>query len=82
MPGVKSISEQGVAGYELVGWTVVFAPRGSRVKSFKHSLLPSVEHLNAQTSKKNCCKWGWILKSKQVPNSKPLWPVKKTSGGD
>lgn len=28
MPGVKSISEQGVAGYELVGWTVVFAPRG------------------------------------------------------
>ena len=28
MPGVKSIAEQGVAGYELVGWTVVFAPRG------------------------------------------------------
>lgn len=28
MPGVKSIADQGVAGYELVGWTVVFAPRG------------------------------------------------------
>ena len=28
LPGVKSIAEQGVAGYELVGWTVVFAPKG------------------------------------------------------
>lgn len=28
LPGVKSISEQGVAGYELVGWTVIFAPKG------------------------------------------------------
>ena len=28
LPGVKSISEQGVPGYELVGWTVVFAPKG------------------------------------------------------
>lgn len=28
LPGVKSVAEQGVAGYELVGWTVLFAPRG------------------------------------------------------
>lgn len=28
LPGVKSISEQGVAGYELIGWTVIFAPKG------------------------------------------------------
>lgn len=28
LPGVKSIAEQGVAGYELVGWTVLFAPKG------------------------------------------------------
>lgn len=28
LPGVKSVAEQGVAGYELVGWTVVFAPKG------------------------------------------------------
>lgn len=29
LPGVKSVSEQGVAaGYELVGWTVLFAPKG------------------------------------------------------
>jgi tripartite-type tricarboxylate transporter receptor subunit TctC len=28
LPGVKSIAEQGVAGYELVGWTVIFAPKG------------------------------------------------------
>ena len=28
LPNVKSVAEQGVSGYELVGWTVVFAPRG------------------------------------------------------
>lgn len=28
LPGVKPIAEQGVPGYELVGWTVVFAPKG------------------------------------------------------
>jgi tripartite-type tricarboxylate transporter receptor subunit TctC len=28
LPGVKSLAEQGVAGYELVGWTVVYAPKG------------------------------------------------------
>jgi tripartite-type tricarboxylate transporter receptor subunit TctC len=28
LPGVKSLAEQGVAGYELVGWTVIFAPKG------------------------------------------------------
>jgi len=25
---VKSIAEQGIAGYELVGWTVIYAPKG------------------------------------------------------
>lgn len=28
LPGVKSVSEQGVSDYELVGWTVLYAPRG------------------------------------------------------
>lgn len=28
LPGVKSLAEQGVQGYELVGWTVLFAPKG------------------------------------------------------
>lgn len=28
LPGVKSVAEQGVADYELVGWTVLFAPKG------------------------------------------------------
>jgi len=28
LPGVKSLAEQGVAGYELVGWTVLYAPKG------------------------------------------------------
>ena len=28
LPGVKSVAEQGVESYELVGWTVLYAPRG------------------------------------------------------
>ena len=28
LPGVKSVAEQGVDGYELIGWTVLYAPRG------------------------------------------------------
>jgi tripartite-type tricarboxylate transporter receptor subunit TctC len=28
LPGVKSVAEQGVADYELVGWTVLYAPKG------------------------------------------------------
>ena len=29
LPGVKSLAEQGVTGYELVGWTVFYAPKGT-----------------------------------------------------
>jgi len=29
LPGVKSVAEQGVPGYELVGWTVLYAPKGA-----------------------------------------------------
>lgn len=29
LPGVKSLAEQGIADYELVGWTVLFAPKGT-----------------------------------------------------
>jgi tripartite-type tricarboxylate transporter receptor subunit TctC len=28
LPGVKTVAEQGLPGYELVGWTVIFAPKG------------------------------------------------------
>jgi tripartite-type tricarboxylate transporter receptor subunit TctC len=28
LPGVKSVAEQGVSDYELVGWTVLYAPKG------------------------------------------------------
>jgi tripartite-type tricarboxylate transporter receptor subunit TctC len=35
LPGVKSVAEQGVEGYELVGWTVLYAPKG---------LPPEVSH--------------------------------------
>lgn len=29
LPGVKSLGEQGITGYELVGWTVFYAPKGT-----------------------------------------------------
>ena len=29
MPGVKSVAEQGVAGYELTAWNAFFAPKGT-----------------------------------------------------
>lgn len=29
LPEVPSLSEQGIAGYELVGWTVFYAPKGT-----------------------------------------------------
>ena len=29
LPGVKSLAEQGVKDYELVGWTVLYAPKGT-----------------------------------------------------
>lgn len=29
LPGVRSLAEQGIQGYELVGWTVIYAPRGT-----------------------------------------------------
>lgn len=29
LPDVKSLAEQSIAGYELVGWTVLYAPKGT-----------------------------------------------------
>ncbi len=29
LPGVKSVAEQGVPGFEIVGWNVIFAPKGT-----------------------------------------------------
>jgi len=29
LPGVKSLAEQGIAGYELTGWSVIYAPKGT-----------------------------------------------------
>ncbi len=29
LPGVKSLAEQGITGYELVGWIMMFAPKGT-----------------------------------------------------
>jgi tripartite-type tricarboxylate transporter receptor subunit TctC len=35
LPGVKSLSEQGIAGYELVGWTVFYAPKGTPAEALR-----------------------------------------------
>ena len=35
LPGVKSLAEQGVNGYKLVGWTVIFAPKGTPPKALQ-----------------------------------------------
>jgi len=29
LPGVQSLAEQGIAGYELTGWSVIYAPKGT-----------------------------------------------------
>ncbi len=41
LPGVKSVAEQGIAGYELVGWTVLFAPKGLPPEAI-HTLVAAV----------------------------------------
>lgn len=35
LPGVKSLAEQGIVGYELVGWTVFYAPKGTPAQAMK-----------------------------------------------
>jgi tripartite-type tricarboxylate transporter receptor subunit TctC len=35
LPGVKSLAEQGIAGYELVGWTMLFAPKGTPAEAIR-----------------------------------------------
>ncbi len=43
MPGVKSVAEQGLPGFELTAWNAFFAPRGTPAAI--------VSHLNAEVSK-------------------------------
>jgi tripartite-type tricarboxylate transporter receptor subunit TctC len=43
MPGVKSIAEQGLPGFELTAWNAFFAPKGTPA--------PIVEFLNAEVRK-------------------------------
>jgi len=35
LPGVKSLADQGIDGYELVGWTVFYAPKGTPAEAMK-----------------------------------------------
>jgi tripartite-type tricarboxylate transporter receptor subunit TctC len=41
LPGVKSVADQGVPGYELVGWTVLYAPKGTP-KEMIHTLTTAL----------------------------------------
>lgn len=43
LPGVPSLTEQGIADYELVGWTVFYAPRGMPAEAMK-TLSAALEH--------------------------------------
>ncbi len=43
LPGVKSVAEQGVAGFEMAGWNAFYAPRGTP--------QPVVDLLNAEVTK-------------------------------
>jgi tripartite-type tricarboxylate transporter receptor subunit TctC len=43
MPGVKSVAEQGLPGFELTAWNAFFAPRGTPA--------PIVMLLNAEVQK-------------------------------
>ncbi len=43
MPGVKSVAEQGVAGFEMTAWNALYAPRGTA-----HAVI---ETLNAEMEK-------------------------------
>lgn len=35
LPGVKSVAEQGLPGFEIVGWNVLFAPKGTPPEAVK-----------------------------------------------
>ena len=43
LPGVKSVAEQGVAGFEMTPWTAMYAPRGTP--------KPIIDQLNAEVMK-------------------------------
>lgn len=46
LPGVKSVAERGIAGYELVGWTVLYAPKGLGAETAR-TLAEAVNHVLA-----------------------------------
>lgn len=48
LPGVKSLAEQGVQGYELVGWTVIYAPKGTPAEVLR-TLTSAIDKTTART---------------------------------
>jgi tripartite-type tricarboxylate transporter receptor subunit TctC len=47
LPGVKSVAEQGVQDYELVGWTVLYAPKGVPAEA-RRTLAAAVDKIIAR----------------------------------
>jgi tripartite-type tricarboxylate transporter receptor subunit TctC len=43
LPGVKSVAEQGIAGFEVTAWNALYAPRGTP--------KPIIDQLNAEMAK-------------------------------
>lgn len=52
LPGVYSLAEQGVADYELVGWTVFYAPKGTPSDTMR-VLSAALESALARTDVRN-----------------------------
>ncbi|VTU23866.1 Argininosuccinate lyase [Variovorax sp. SRS16] len=48
LPGVKSLAEQGVKGYELVGWTVLYTPKGVPAE-VSHTLSAALDKVLARS---------------------------------
>ena len=36
LPGVKSVSEQGIANFQIAGWNALFAPKGTPPEALRH----------------------------------------------
>ncbi len=47
MPGVRSVAEQGVRGYEMSGWNVLYAPKGTPAEAVR-ALAAEVSKVMAQ----------------------------------
>lgn len=88
LPGVKTVAEQGVPGYELVGWTVVYAPKGIPAEASRklgaalNTVLsrPEVQEKLLQMGIEPLMKSGEELKAFGVSEKEKLGPPDSRSG--